>query len=74
MGVSLDYKGTDFSISKKCYHKTKSKNDISINKFENHIKKLLIRNKDKSYTVYIKNLNGFMNNKKSHNNKKCIFV
>ena len=33
MGVSLDYKGTDFSISKKCYHKTKSKNDISINKF-----------------------------------------
>ena len=33
MGVSLDYKGTDFFISKKCYHKTKSKNDISINKF-----------------------------------------
>ena len=30
MGVSLDYKGIEFSISKNFYHKIESKNDISI--------------------------------------------
>ena len=30
MGLSLDYKGIEFSISKNFYHKIESKNDISI--------------------------------------------
>ena len=55
MGVSLDYKGIEFSVSKKCYHKTESNKDISINVFGHetniYIYLVLIMNEDKSHSV-----------------------